>query len=145
MKTFLRRLLGKRNRGRNTRRFKRFRISYLVKYQINGKGEPRITNARDIGAGGLKFWTKEEIPAASLLKVSVFLPPLERTMEAEARVLRVRRVKGQFVYSVAVSFMDVKGEDREALQDFAEALSKDKDGRFLIDHASVVIRKSTAS
>jgi len=58
--------------------------------------------------------------------------------------LRVRRVKSHFVYSVAVSFMDVREEDREALRDFAEALSRDKDGRFLIDHASVVIRKSTS-
>lgn len=145
MKTFLKRLLGKKGGGRDTRRFKRFRISYLVKYQINGKGEPRITNARDIGAGGLKFWTKEEIPASSLLKVSVFLPPLERTMEAEAKVLRVRKIKGQFVYSVAVSFLDVKEVDRAALQDFAETLSKDKDGRFLIDHASVIIRKPSDS
>jgi len=71
MNTLLQHLLGRKAKARNTRRFKRFRISYLVKYQVSGKGEPRITNARDIGAGGLKFWTKEQIPASSLLQISI--------------------------------------------------------------------------
>ena len=138
-------LFGKKVKTKDQRRFKRMRLSYLVKYQVNGKGEPRITNARDISAGGIKFWTKEDIPESSLLKVTIFLPPLDRSVEALAQVLRIRRMKDQFIYYAAVSFLDIREEDREEISAFADSLSKDKSGRFLIDHANIVVRNPSKS
>ena len=138
----LRKLFRKKIKIHDGRRYKRIRAAYLVKYQIEGKGEqPRITNARDIGAGGLRFWTEEKLPEASVLKVSIFLPPLGRSVEAVAQVLRVRRAKKGIVYYVAVSFLDLKKEDRQAINTFAETLSKDKDARVMIDRAEVIVRK----
>lgn len=134
-------LFRKKHKIPNTRRFKRIHFAYLVKYQINGKGEPRITNARDISAGGMRFWATEQIPNNAVLKVSIFLPPLNRSVEALARVLRTRKSKEGVITYVAVNFLDLKEEDREALSEFAETLSKDQDARLLIDHADVVIRK----
>ena len=134
-------LFGGKITTTDQRRFKRMRLSYLVKYQVNGKGEPQITNARDISAGGIKFWTKERIPDSSLLKVSIFLPPLDRAVEALAQVLRIRRNKDKFIYYVAVSFLDIREEDRQEIAAFAEALSKDQTGRFLIDHANIIVRR----
>lgn len=136
-------LFGKRMKTQDTRRFKRFRVSYLVRYQVNGKGEPRITNARDISAGGLRFWTKEALAPSSVLDISIYLPPLRRSVEAVSQVLRVRRSRDEFIYSVAVSFLDIKEEDQKELRNFAESLSKDRDGKFMIDHASVVVRKTS--
>jgi len=130
-------------KARNTRRFKRIRAAYLVKYQVNGKGEPRITNARDISAGGLRFWTEEKIPHSSVLKISVYFPPLERSVEGTAQVLRMRRSKEGYVYYVAVSFLELNQKDREDISQFAEEISKGKDARFLIDHADVVVRKKS--
>ena len=132
-------LFRKKIRIKNSRRFKRVRVAYLVKYQVNGKKESRITNARDISAGGLRFWT-EEAPESSLLDVSIFLPPLNRSVQATAQVLRVRRAREGFVYYVAVSFLDLNQEDRKEIEAFAEAISKDQDARFLIDHADIVVR-----
>lgn len=134
-------LFQKKVKTKNSRRFKRIRAAYLVKYQVNGKGEPRITNARDISAGGLRFWAEEKIPVSSVLKISVYLPPLARSVEGMAQVLRVRRSKEGFVYYVAVSFLDLNQKDREEISQFAEAISKDKDARLLIDHADVVVRR----
>lgn len=131
----------KKIKTKNSRRFKRVHLSYLVKYQVNGKGEPRITNVRDFSAGGLRFWTKERPPENSLLNLRVYLPPLNRFVEAWAKVLRIRRSKGSFVYSVAVSFLDIRQEDRDAINTFAEDLSKEQDARLLIDHADVVVRQ----
>lgn len=134
--------LFSKKKAQDSRRFKRIRAAYLVKYQVHGKKEPRITNVRDISAGGLRFWSEEAVPESSVLNVSVFLPPLERFVEATAQVLRVRRAKeGGLVYYVAVRFLELKAEDREALNQFAEALSKDEGARFLIDHARIVVRR----
>ena len=134
-------LLLKKLKIRNTRRHKRFRADFLVKYQIDGKGEARITNARDISAGGLRFWADEKVPESSLLKVSLYLPPLDRAVDAVAQVLRTRKVKKGLFYYVAVQFLDLKQEDREAINEFAESLSQDQEASFLIDHADVVVRK----
>ena len=137
----LKKFFQKKFTAKNSRRFKRIRAAFLVKYQVNGKGEPRITNARDISAGGIRFWSAEKIPLTSVLKISVYFPPLERSVEGTAQVLRIRRAKEGFVYYVAVSFLDLGEKDREEISRFAETISREKDARLLIDHADVVVRK----
>lgn len=135
-------LFPKKRKARDSRRFKRIRAAYLVKYQVQGRQEPRITNVRDISAGGLRFWSEEPLPESSVLGISIYLPPLERFVDATAQVLRARRAKeGGLVYYVAVRFLDLKAQDREAINQFAEALSKDEGTRFLIDHARIVVRR----
>lgn len=133
--------LFRRVKVKNTRRFKRLRSDFLVKYYVNRKGEAYITNARDISAGGIRFWSASEIPKSASLDVSIYLPFLDRTVDALAQVRRVSRVRQGFLFNVAVSFLDLKQEDREAINHFAEDLSQDQKARFLIDHADIVIRK----
>ena len=128
---------------RNARRFKRFRSDFLVKYHVGRKGEAHVTNARDIGAGGLRFWTDQEIPESSILSVSIYIPPLDRKVDALAQICRMRRVKSGIMFSVAVSFLELKKEDRDAINEFAESLSQEKGAEFLIDHADIVVRKTT--
>ena len=134
-------LLAKPVRMKNSRRFKRIRAAYLMKYQI-GSQEPRVTNVQDISAGGLRFWTTDPIPESSVLNIHIYLPPLNRTVEAVAQVLRVRKAKDSPLYYVGTCFLDLKKQDREAINQFAEALAGDKETQFAIDHAEVVVRKS---
>ena len=135
-------LFRKKVKAPNTRRFKRFRADFLVKYEVGKGAAGRITNARDIGAGGIRFWSEEKLPESSLLNVSIYLPPLKRVVEGVVRVLRARRVKKTVLYSIAVSFLDLKQEDRAAINQFAEGLSSDRKTQFLIDHADIVIRRT---
>lgn len=137
----LKKFFTKRQRIANRRRFRRFRADFLVKYQVDPKEGAKITNARDVGAGGLKFWSEEKLPESSLLHVSIYIPPLHRVVEGSVRVLRVKRVKKTLLYSIAVSFLELKQEDRDEINRFAESLSKEKGAQFLIDHADVVIRR----
>lgn len=133
-------LFRKKARRPNSRRFKRVRIAYLVKYQVKGRSQPRITNARDVSAGGLCFWADEELPPSSVLNLSIYLPPLGRAVDALAKVLRVQRTRDLFTYYVAVCFLDLVKEDREAINQFAEDLARDRKVSFMVDHADVVVR-----
>jgi len=142
IRKLFRRFLRRKIKARNARRFKRFRADFLVKYHVDKKGEAHVTNARDISAGGVRFWTDREIPESSVVSVSIFVPPLGRVVEALAQVRRVTRIKRGLTFSVAVSFLDLKQEDREALSQFAEHLSKEKGAELLIDHADIVVRRS---
>lgn len=140
---FLRRFFRKKFKARNSRRFKRFRADFLVKYHVDKKGEAHVTNARDISAGGARFWSDRAIPESSVVNISIYVPPLGRAIEALAQVRRVTRIRKGLTFSVAVSFLDIKQQDREALNNFAETLSKEKGAELLIDHADVVVRRQT--
>jgi len=127
----------------NTRRFKRLRIDYLIKYQVAGSEEgPFVSNAKDISASGLKFWTDRFLPERTLLKVSIMMAPLERTIEVLGRVLRVRRSKDGTVYYLAIGFLEIPKADQTALNEYIERLAKTPAARKLVDHARVVTREA---
>jgi c-di-GMP-binding flagellar brake protein YcgR len=127
---------------KNSRQYKRLNAVYLVKYQVRGAGDqPRLTNVKNISAGGLKFVAKEFLPQEAIIKLNILVPGLERTLEAAAQVLRVRRSREGFIYSVAVKFIEISSDDQWALNQFIEDLAKDKEARLLIDHANVVVRR----
>ncbi len=105
------------------RKFKRLQAAYLVKYKIGEKGVPRVTNLVDISEGGLRFLAHEKISELSILHLSIYLPPLERSVDTVSKVTRVRRARdGETTYYVSVIFLDLKGGDREAIRQFAELL-----------------------
>jgi len=125
----------------NARSHKRLRAAFLVKYETGRLGEsPRITNIRDLSAGGLRFFTRELLEESSRIKLQVLVPSLERSLTAQAKILRVRRANRNFVYSVAVQFADLKPGDREDLAKFIETLDQNPETRICIDQANVVLR-----
>ena len=135
--------MAKKTKIQNTRKHKRLQAYYLVKYLVKGGGdEPRITNVKDISAGGLKFLAKEFLPEEASLTVNVLIPPLKTPLEAKAKVLRVRKEKKGVTYSVAVRFTEISEHLKSSLNQFIETLAEDKQARLLIDHADVVVRKS---
>lgn len=125
----------------NSRRFKRVRSACLVKYEIPGH-EPRVTNIKDLGAGGLSFWTDEAIPKSSVLNLGIFISPDEPPIQTTASVVRVSQARERSVYRVAVCFLELGRSEREALNRFAEAISEDPELEALVDHHEVVLRNS---
>ena len=113
-----------RYKVKNMRRYNRFPVDYLVKYGLaDSPGiEPLVSNLKDISAGGLKFWSEHFLPEGSLLRVSVCTPPLNRVIEALARVVRVRR-SPQNLYYIAVSFIEIPAEDQAAINQFVEGFT----------------------
>ncbi len=134
-------MANKKFKATNSRRFKRLSADYLLKYEPGRKGdESKITNIKNISAGGAKFLTKEVLEEASTIRVSILVPPLEKSFQANARILRVRSLKSRFLYTVAVQFTDITPEDQTTLNTFIEDLSSDSAAGFSIDHANVVVR-----
>ena len=130
----------KKNRFVNLRRYKRLSVDFLIKYETNSHTEPRITNVKNLSAGGVKFLTRELIPEASILKVNLLVPPLEKIFHANAIVLRLRRLKKRLIYSVAVSFTNISAQDKEVINQFVENLSEAGDAKLKIDQASFVVQ-----
>lgn len=125
----------------NMRKHPRVNVRYLVKYEVKGRGEqPRITNIKDISKGGLKFLTSEPLPQNGIIKVNILVSPLDRVLEANAQILRVRRAKVGVLYYVAVSFIEMSEADQKAIDEFVQNVAKTGDANISISHADVVVR-----
>lgn len=115
----------------NSRRHKRLKADYLVKYQMPGSEEgPFVSNIKDISAGGVKFWTERALPEGALIQINVLLPPLDKELRALGRIVRVRSVKDAPMDYVAVNFIELDLDAQTALNDFIEytatlAIAKD--------------------
>lgn len=136
-------MFGKRKyKVQNTRRYKRMRAGgYLVKYHVAGTQEqPIVTHLKDLSAGGLKFWTERYLAEGTLLKVSFLVPPLDLTVDALARVVRVRPAKNIPISYVAVNFIELPHNAKKAVDAFAEYLYHLPEGSQLVDGSSVVKR-----
>ncbi len=127
----------------NSRKHPRLNVSYLVKYEIKGHGEqPHITNIKDISKGGLRFLAHEPLPHNGMIKVNILVPPLERVLEANAQIVRVRRGKVGVLYYVAVSFLEMSQDDQEVIQQLVENVSKTGNADITINQAEVVVRRT---
>lgn len=131
----------------NSRQFKRVQAHSLVKFQgvdQYGKEEPWISNVKDISAGGLRFWSEHFFPEATLLRLSVWIPALERPLDALARIVRVRPARNGEMYYLSVRFIEVSQDLQKALNDFIERLASDKKTRRYVDDFTHVKRQSAA-
>jgi hypothetical protein len=133
-------LFRKETKAENARHFKRLRTTFLLKYRSEG-GVPKTANLINLGAGGVRFATKEEIPVSSRLTLTIHTPPLNRFVEAQAVVSRVEKEKRGQTYAVAAAFVDLKAEDRTAINQYIEALYQNEATRPFVDHNDVVHRK----
>lgn len=131
----------KKLKVKNSRRYKRLRAGYLLKYQMAGsKEEPVVTNLKDLSAGGARFVTDRFLPEAALVRVSFLVPPLDLSVEALARVLRVRQIKQGLAFYVAINFIELSNEAKEAINSFIEHLSQIPDTLQLVSGSEVVER-----
>ena len=136
-------MLLKHYKTQNARRFKRLRAEYLVKYELveNSNEEPVTTNIKDISAGGARFLTDQFIFEGTNLKVRICIPPIDKVLEARAKVVRVRRARPGELYYVGVEFVELSHEIREALNGFVEYLLGDSKTRAVVDHRDFVVRE----
>ncbi|MFZ5803121.1 MAG: PilZ domain-containing protein [Candidatus Omnitrophota bacterium] len=134
--------LRKKQQTKNTRAFKRLNAYYLLKYDASGNAQvSHLTNIKNISAGGAKFFSEKALREQDLLKLHVLIPPLEKSFHAEARILRVRKMKKYLHYSVAVCFVNIRPEDQKAVDDYIENLSGEPQIEMFIDQGKTVSRE----
>lgn len=129
-------------KAQNSRRFKRLRADYLIKFQVPGTpGEPFLSNMKDLSAGGVKFWTGNYIAEGTLIKVSFLVPPLDMKVDTLARVVRVRSAGDlEPLYYAAARFIEISEDAKNAIDQFVEHLSTIPQARKMISSSPVVKR-----
>lgn len=97
---------------KNKRHFARVRAHCLLKYK-NLDGEQKLSFARDIGAGGVLFHAKEDIPVGSALEIKINFPPRPDSIKVIAKVLRTKALKKMGGYDIATEFINIDDKSRD--------------------------------
>lgn len=131
----------------NTRRYKRFKASYLLKFRL--AVEPTAEyfyNITDLSASGLRFWSDKFFTEGSLAQVSFIMPPLNRTFEILGRIVRTRRYQAEDpkeapIYYIAIGFLDLPAKDQAQVNDFIEKIAQSRGAREFVDMPEKINRR----
>ncbi len=136
--------MEKKKSGPELRRHARLDADYLIRYEAgSGMREVHVTNIKNISAGGAKFLVGEVLHEDQVIRLSILIPLLEKTVKTEASVLRFRRTRKKSIYSVAVRFIGISPDDQGVINAFVESLVREKDAPF-VQKLSEMVKKNEA-
>ena len=128
----------KRYKVFNSRKYKRLKAPYLLKYRLHGSmGDVRLANLKDVSSGGLRFYTHESLPKGTSLELNLLIPP-DRVVTATAKVLYTRHMSSSF-YHVSVCFSEMAQSDQKILAQFIHNIEADEKLSRLIDQPKPVV------
>ncbi len=115
--------------SRDTRQYRRKKLSFLIKYQTGGSAtsSSRVTNLQNISAGGLAFLTEDNLRIGDLVSLSILIPSFEKPVEVEGKVVRIEPgpKKGRGIIA-AVQYTKMDATSRKAMEEFDTELAKEQ-------------------
>ena len=113
----------KKYRYDNTRRYIRLPVSWPVKCE--SQGAPPVAGVAvgttyDVSAGGVAVPVREKIPVGGLVRIEIYVPPLNRSLSVQGRVIRCSSQRGGG-FELGVHFIQMDPKDRIALNEAIEA------------------------
>lgn len=102
------------------RRFPRIPSGYEigVRSAKERKGIPSVSTVHDVGLGGCRFVSKEQLGVGSLLSLTIL--PKRSIVEAEARVVYELPMK-EGTFEVGVEFLEISQRDKATLEKILSA------------------------
>lgn len=127
----------------NGRKQPRLKANYLLRYvPIEGNMQEMtyVANTKDLSTGGLRFYSSRFLEEGTLLKIQVLVPPIDQTISAFARVVRVHTIRKHNQYEISLSYVEIDKKDHQLLNDFIGRCLEQKEAQHLFDHQDVVAR-----
>ncbi len=103
------------------RRFPRIPSGYEIGVRSakeKNKGIPSVSTVHDVGLGGCRFVSKEQLGVGSLLSLTIL--PKRSIVEAEARVVYELPMK-EGTFEVGVEFLEISQRDKATLEKILSA------------------------
>lgn len=121
------------------RRYVRVAVRSGIAYTVDGQSETRMAQASDLGGGGIRVSTDEDLPLGSVLLLRFALPAAEREVVVRGRIVLsfYNAEEKRFLHGVAFTQIDPRDQEeiikyvaaeiqRLAVED--DAASADKKG-----------------
>lgn len=114
-------LFGRGYRYPNTRRYTRLPAPWPIKCEPQTEADGRhVTQTQDVSAGGVCVVIREAIPVGSRIRLEVYVPSLNRTIQAVGRVVRCVPQKRGSGLVLGIQFEQIDPSDRTALNQAVE-------------------------
>ena len=111
----------KRYKYGNTRQYVRIPAAWPIKCQPQTvEDKTQVSSTRDVSAGGFRVIMREMLPVGSRLRVEIHVPPLNRSIQIEGRVVRCLPTQGGF--DLGIQFLKIDPPDRTQLNEAIERL-----------------------
>jgi len=109
----------------NSRQYIRLPAAWPIKCEPQTQEDGKhVVHTRDISAGGVSIEIKEVLPPGTRVHLEILVPPLNRTIQADGKVVRsLSALKGGGSI-VGIQFERIDPEDRLALKEAVERFSK---------------------
>ena len=100
--------------GRKKREFVRLTVHHLLKYKTSG-GKEILSFARNLSAGGLRFYCKEELSQDSLVELTINFPDLPQPLKVNAKIVWVKSLKKIGGCEAGAEFIDIDEDTRKII------------------------------
>ena len=114
------------------RRFVRVGVATAVKYTLEGEDVTKVGDSNDLGGGGIRLKTADDIPFGAVLLMRFPLPVSGREVTARGRIVLsfYNAESKQFNHGVAFTQIDPKDQEEIVRYVAAEVqrIAKDADG-----------------
>lgn len=106
-------------RDKDKRKTRRVPKHCLLKYRKEGEGDKqKLTFVRNISAGGILFFTQEEIQPGAVLHMELNIPTYKGNpikIVVVARTVHEEKLKNFKGYNIGAAFQKIREEDRKFL------------------------------
>ena len=108
----------------NTRRYIRLPAAWPIKCETQAEtGEAsHVTHTADVSAGGASFAVKESLPLGSRVRIQVHVPPLDRIIQADGRVVRCQPNPSGAGFALGIRFEQIDPKDQAELNETIEQI-----------------------
>lgn len=110
---------GQLNHGQERRDFVRVKSNIRVSYEIISGGAAKSGIIRNLSCGGLLFTSDEPLPVATLLRVTLILPPDEGFIKMFALVVRSHENESG-KYDIAVCFIGLTTKQNQDIIEYVQ-------------------------
>ncbi len=95
------------------RRYVRVAVDFPVSYSREGVEETKTGRSADLGGGGVRIATDEDLPLGAMLLLRFKVPPTEREMVARGRIVLsfYNADEQQFFHGVSFTHIDPRDQD----------------------------------
>ena len=98
----------------------------LAKYKIFPSRKDKdtfiLTSAKDIGCGGVRLRLQERLSAGDILQVSVMFPISDKPIDCKAKIVWIKRAKGENKYEAGLQFVDIDEAARKTIDGRVQAV-----------------------
>jgi len=95
------------------RRYVRIAVETTVEYARDGETEKKIGYSSDLGGGGIRMATDEDLPLGAVLMLHFPLPGLDREVVAKGRIVLsfFNAEEKRFLHGIAFTQIDPRDQD----------------------------------